>query len=122
MFVSERIGLRYFLENHYDKEKNYRMYFDTKEDTGVFIDLDLVKVPVFQGYPWYDVDYFLGLMENRKWHWKANPRYRNIYIYFIGDSCYLCDRDNIRINNFQIDYNKLQAKAEKTEYISLALN
>ncbi|MDB4330226.1 hypothetical protein N9948_00665 [bacterium] len=118
MFFSKPIPLVDFFKDVFDTTKDYRLNFDTRDNSVSYIDIELVKVPDFSKYPYYTTEFFISMMEERTWTWLLNGRFKYLYVYLINGKIYLCDRDNVKISNFQAEYQRLELQAERSDNLS----
>jgi hypothetical protein len=113
MFFSQEMSLNDFIKNDYNKEQDYRLTLDTRDNTLVYAKLEHIRVPNFKKDTSITLDIFIQSMEKRDWTWLQDSRFKYLYVYLINKEVFICDRDNLIVADFFDQIQKMDQEKNK---------
>lgn len=107
MFFSKEMSLVEFFEKEYKSNKEYRLTLDTRDNTCVFADISIIKLPDFKKYSSIELKEFKQIMFERNWTWLQETRFKYLYVYLMKDGVFISDRDNLPLKDPRYHFLKL---------------
>jgi hypothetical protein len=112
MFFSKEMNLTEFFSKHYSKNLEYRLTLDTRTNTCVYADINIIKLPNFKKYSSIELDEFKNIIFERTWTWLQETRFKYLYVYIMKDGVYISDRDNLPIKDPKYHFLKLDKESK----------
>jgi hypothetical protein len=109
MFFSKEMSLSEFFDKNYASDKEYRLTVDTRDNSCVYADISIIKLPDFKKYSAIDLKEFKEIIFERNWTWLQEYRFKYLYVYLMKENnVFISDRDNIPLKDPKYHFLKLE--------------
>lgn len=105
---SQEISLEDFFNKNYDPKEGYRLTLDTRNNTCVYANINIIRLPDFKKCSSLEIDEFKKYLLNRKWTWLQEQRFKYLYVYVLKDKIYVCDRDNVPLKEPSLEFLRIE--------------